>query len=226
VGNGFQMYAQENKMYLPVAVHQNQPGRFPLNAATTPGNEIRWPDQISRYVSKEVAYNQIHTVRQSSVLWGCPEWNNAMEGSDATPQDRLFTGVCDEHLHGAPGWELLYSCLPRDGSVLQGDRVEQANGAGPRRRQPLSHLQATPSGISLSGGSKFAPLDASQGETGSNQLHYFGDGRRHGPAEANRRKQYDSKYMNMLFIDGHATSVSVREAYNATRFPGQQKALD
>ena len=71
---------------------------------------------------------------------------------------------------------------------------------------------------------KWGPLDPNQGETASNQLQFFIDGRRHGPPNASRKKQYESSYVNMLFVDGHASSVTVREAYNAVRYPGENKA--
>src|SRR5688572_26799827 len=73
IGNGFSMYAVENKGWWPTA-------RFD---AATP--EIRWPIYIAKYMTKQQlnTTNDITTLRRNSVLWGCPEWTKSQVWDDS-----------------------------------------------------------------------------------------------------------------------------------------------
>jgi prepilin-type processing-associated H-X9-DG protein len=55
---------------------------------------------------------------------------------------------------------------------------------------------------------------------------FYVDGARHLKAGTTKAQSYKDKGLNMLFCDGHATSVSVREAWDAIHNPGSQQAGD
>jgi prepilin-type N-terminal cleavage/methylation domain-containing protein/prepilin-type processing-associated H-X9-DG protein len=224
VGNAFQMYAGDNKQYFPVAVHQLNNTKHPLNPVTTPAKELRWSDQISSYLGREVAQNELHTIRKTSVLWGCPEWSNSQEGSDSTAADRSFTGYAMNLYTGTGMSAYLGNDTPSAPYNGRYHRVNEWSKPADRALvgdSPYHILQASLAPFDST--MKFGPLLEGEG-TSSNVLRFFGDGRRHGPADATRKKQYNSPYMNVVFVDGHADALTVRQAYDAVRYPGENKA--
>lgn len=224
IGNGFQMYAGDNKQYFPVSVHQFGNTRFPINPVTTPAREIRWPDQLSSYLARDVAYNEIHTIRKSSVLWGCPEWANAQEGADATNAQRSFTGYAMNIYTGTGASAYIgadTAAGPGTGRYHKSNEWSKPTERALVGDSPYHILQASPAPFDST--KKWGPLLEGEG-TNLNVLHFFGDGRRHGPSDASRKKQYNAPYMNVAYVDGHADSVTIRQAYDACRYPGQNKA--
>jgi hypothetical protein len=128
VGNAFQMYAQEFKGYWPVAVHGGGNPRFPDErglprvAVAGPAGQVRRRRPVQRY-------DQVNKVRQSSVLWGCPEWEKAQENSDVAFADKVRTGY-------AMNVHPLYpvNTEPKNWATI--------NGSGGRARLPRPVLQA------------------------------------------------------------------------------------
>jgi prepilin-type processing-associated H-X9-DG protein len=62
----------------------------------------------------------------------------------------------------------------------------------------------------------FDPLAAVPG-------YIYVDGNRHGSPKATKFQTYTKPSLNMLFCDGHASPVSVKEAWNAIHNPGDDK---
>jgi prepilin-type processing-associated H-X9-DG protein len=53
---------------------------------------------------------------------------------------------------------------------------------------------------------------------------FYVDARRHAKPNTTKKESYGSvRGMNMLFADGHAQPVNVREAWNAIHNPGQDR---
>ena len=53
---------------------------------------------------------------------------------------------------------------------------------------------------------------------------FYVDGRRHMKPSATKLQTYNDRGLNMLFCDGHAAPVSVKEAWNAIHNPGSDQA--
>jgi prepilin-type N-terminal cleavage/methylation domain-containing protein len=91
IGMAFQLYESDHKGAMwPVAVHRFD-GRIPLPN----GEELRWPDQLAKYLAaaKGLKYDEINKLSERSVLWGCPEWTKSSDrmggGSDFENAVRL-----------------------------------------------------------------------------------------------------------------------------------------
>jgi prepilin-type N-terminal cleavage/methylation domain-containing protein/prepilin-type processing-associated H-X9-DG protein len=54
--------------------------------------------------------------------------------------------------------------------------------------------------------------------------YFWVDGARHGKPGVTRQQTYNNRYMNALFVDGHAQPISVREAWQAICNPGGSNA--
>jgi prepilin-type processing-associated H-X9-DG protein len=150
-----------------------------------------------------------------------------MEGSDTTNADRLFTGYGMNIYPGVAGMNAYIGTTPPDTKASRYFKVTEWTKPTERALvadSPYGWLQASLAPFNST--MKFAPLDRAAGETNIQELRLFVDGARHGPPGVSRLKQYASKYANMLFVDGHGESVTVREAYNAVRYPGENRAGD
>jgi prepilin-type N-terminal cleavage/methylation domain-containing protein/prepilin-type processing-associated H-X9-DG protein len=225
VGNGFQMYAQDNRGYYPVAVHEEGHTRFPLSLTTNPDGKIFWSDQVSKYVQRDAKSRlELHEGREKSVLWGCPEWDKAQDGAVVSEADKVRTGYGMAYYvvdNTTANRAYLATSSPANGNYWKASEW----------RNPTQHvmvadsvthiLEASASGITSN--SVWYPLNA--GESLYAQPYVMVDGRRHGPAEASRRKQYETPYTNVLYADGHAGASSVRDFYDNLRHPiGTKKA--
>src|SRR5215203_1462136 len=95
-GNAFQMYANENQGYFPMAFH-NYP-----DAATGAARNKRWHDFIGKYVNNNRPVNfdgtglsnaangfqdTVTTLKEnrSSIFWGCPSWQEYQPSYEVQP---------------------------------------------------------------------------------------------------------------------------------------------
>ena len=53
---------------------------------------------------------------------------------------------------------------------------------------------------------------------------FYVDGARHGKKGITKKESYTRPALNVLFCDGHAETVSVKEAWNSIHNPGQDQA--
>jgi prepilin-type processing-associated H-X9-DG protein len=81
----------------------------------------------------------------------------------------------------------------------------------------ITHVISTPSSFSVSS-SLWQPFDGAAPSGG-----FYVDGSRHAKGGIGKAQTARGKYMNMLFCDGHAASVSVVEAWNAIHNPGERR---
>jgi prepilin-type N-terminal cleavage/methylation domain-containing protein/prepilin-type processing-associated H-X9-DG protein len=216
LGNAFQMYSIEFKGYWPVAVHATGNTQFPTAV------EMRWPDLIARYVTKATdiqKYDDINKVRQNSVIWGCPEWAKALENDDTTLSDKVRVG------YGMNPYPMYFDDfnVKNMASIAagQGRYLKQTEWRQPTDRglliDAVSHIIFVPDKFSAAS-TQWQPFDVVS--FGGN---FTVDGARHGPAGVSKQRTLDARYMNMLYCDGHAGNVSVREAWNAMHNPGYTK---
>lgn len=93
IGNGFQMYAIDNRGYWPSARD-----RLTRLAATHHTDWHSWTDLIAKYMHKTApqGYSSLSAIRRASVVWGCPEWTKSVDDyvstSSGATADDIYTG--------------------------------------------------------------------------------------------------------------------------------------
>jgi len=218
IGTAFVMYANENKGTWPVAVHAAYAGPPKSDV------ERRWPDMIAPFVSskKEFKYDDLEEIRNNSVVWGCPEWIKNDSGS-ATLGDRVRVGYGMQYYPnyfepgGGKASNLAYITSPTSGRYFK--QVEWKN---PSDRgliaDSITHIIGTPG--TFGPNSPMMPFDYGPYTTSAIPAGtFYVDASRHLKPNVTKQQAYNSKGLNMLFCDGHAASVSVREAWNAIHNP-------
>jgi len=228
IGNAFFMYSNEYKGAFPVAVHvAGGNARVPINV------ERRWYDLLSKYIAKDLAaYSDIDKIRENSTMWGCPEWRRS-EGEYLYPNDKLRPGYGMQYY--APRFFVTrdlvndYAYITADPNG-RGSYVRQMMWAGKSSaRNPaevgliidsMTHIVNVPGfGTNYqytdvqSGGWQPGPIGTETSLYTNGGLAFYVDAARHlrkGPKIDDRVKG-----MNMLFVDGHVTTVSVRDAWTA-----------
>ena len=220
IGLAFQMYEGDYKGMWPVAVHHAN-GTPPL----THDPEIRWPDMIAKYVQKTtgMTYSNLDEFKHNSILWGCSEW----QGSS----DRTGTFV-DFAERVRIGYGMSYYPIDRQARNLAhisagipGRYIPAAKWRvkGSQRgliADSITHILEVPDIFSVSG-SLWQPFDS--GGSGYIPGGMNVDGSRHAKAGTKKPATARGRYMNMLFCDGHAATVSVTEAWNAIHNPGESR---
>jgi prepilin-type N-terminal cleavage/methylation domain-containing protein/prepilin-type processing-associated H-X9-DG protein len=106
IGNGFAMYASENKGFWPCAVHDPGYSKYPLPTipAVNPPTRLRWQDRLLPYLSNIKTANKYQDLsnpaivppdllKSSSVLFGCPAYRMVSEGESIHAMDDfVFNG--------------------------------------------------------------------------------------------------------------------------------------
>ena len=218
-GHGFFMYSQSYKGMFPVAVHEHDSWK-PLPA------QRRWYDLIGEYVTSEKmeSYDDLEKVREKSVIWGCPEWSRIDEGY-VQPGDKY-----------RPGYGMNYypSYFEDGGNLkslayltgLNGNYVPQTRWTKAADRallaDSITHVISTPATFDSAG--RWFPYDWNGG-AGIFGAFYV-DAGRHGKYGMTKRESYKKPSVNVLFCDGHAETLSVRNTWNAVHNPGQDLAAD
>jgi len=228
IGNAFVLYGVEYKGMWPVAVHEPNvtPGiRLPIDV------ERRWHDLAAKYITRKNIgeAKDIATIRQNSVIWGCPEW--ARREQNITSLDDYRPGYGMHYYTGTYFENTTTAKFLTDYAYVLANRtrgvyVPQTKWANRRSSDKglicdsMTHIinvpgfstytydairNATPPG--------WQPAQQGSLETGvGTNLFYVEAGRHLKPgAKINDRVQG----MNMLFCDGHVASVSVRDAWAA-----------
>jgi prepilin-type processing-associated H-X9-DG protein len=220
IGLAFSLYSGEYKGFWPVAVHETGNAEFPM------AEEHRWPDMVAPFVSstQQFKYDGLEEIRKNSVIWGCPEWTKTDEYDPANPTDRVRVG-----------YGMNYYCKWFEEGAAPPARVAYINAAGnpPGRytkqiqwtkaaergliADAIAHVISTPGSIDSTSG-KWQPYDPVLFGA------FYVDARRHLKPTTEKKQSYNQKGINMLFCDGHAAPVSVREAWNAIHNPGSEAA--
>ena len=217
VGHGFLMYAQQYKGMWPVAVHDLTGVHIPIDS------ERRWSDLLAEFVSSNKLMSKetdIATIRRSSVLWGCPEWQYTDEFDESNYAQTVRNGY---GMNYYPSYfddrdlsKLAYITAPGRGQYIRQNRWTK-----PSQRalilDSITHVVSTPDPTFDSAGRWF-PFDPVVFGA------FYVDGGRHARKGATKPETYKKPSLNALFCDGHAETLSVREAWNAVHNPGEDRA--
>jgi prepilin-type N-terminal cleavage/methylation domain-containing protein/prepilin-type processing-associated H-X9-DG protein len=225
VGNAFHLYGANYNGVWPVAVHHPSNQRIPINV------ERRWYDLIAPYLTSVNmdSYDDIDKIRENSVIWGCPEWRSR---GALFPNDRLRPGYGMQYY--APNFfenttaaKLVtdYAYLLRDpGGLDRGSYIKQTQWGqrGAERgviMDSMTHIVNVPGyatytyGQMLAGGWQPGPPGSESSVYLNNGAAFYVEPGRH--AKKGTTVTDSTRGMNMLFADGHAAPVSVREAWES-----------
>jgi prepilin-type N-terminal cleavage/methylation domain-containing protein/prepilin-type processing-associated H-X9-DG protein len=236
IGNGFNLYAHDERGYWPMSVHQ-------WTAPDGSSRERRWIHCVSKYLlstplnvdgtnsSAEAAIKY-----QRTVIRGCPSWDRVaynLSMNSISYDGSANIGYAMNHLTFAPAAapagtdytgkyaNVSYRGLPwtATSSTANGWYYKAVQWKQPAERalvfdnthQVASIAANWPWWTSPAGPMPVVPIGVSL--TGNSLTVDFN---RHGPRARGNRE--NDKTVNMLFCDGHVDAVSAREAFKAIRF--------
>jgi prepilin-type N-terminal cleavage/methylation domain-containing protein/prepilin-type processing-associated H-X9-DG protein len=250
LGNAFEMYAVDNKGYIPVVQCDN----YSVGSITTPGtgnNAAFWWDFLQRYIAKNFKLGVSSTNvadaagQRRSVIWGCPSW----EG--------WYTGALGQMNRNMPGYGMNWEVKMRPDYPSAGQRSTSGSTqyTGPSERAIKVSWSAgnffkktqwvLPSEKCLLGDAKFYSIEVlvptlgndvppeetnlavtySTPNPGQTQFQFY----RHGvvggmvPGKTQIDPKKSRAGFNVLYVDGHVkTLTDPRDGYRAVRmrFPG------
>ncbi|MEM1011097.1 MAG: type II secretion system protein [Planctomycetota bacterium] len=234
VGKAFVLYANEFGYAFPVAVHEansdaSNSDPWLLDFPTNPDDpgERRWSDLVAPYITESdvTDSDDIDTIREKSVIWGCPEWQGSGQfDPNFGFGDRVRTGYGMQYYPtGAEFWarggeeQLAYL-----GQNTQGNYFKMATWGrdGSSRAligDSMFHILNTPSTFNYQT-DRVHPFNFGESVWVGPPL-FAVDATRH-LRGATKEEAMTQKGLNMLFVDGHVEKLSVAEAYNAIRAPG------
>ncbi|HYP06574.1 MAG TPA: type II secretion system protein [Bryobacteraceae bacterium] len=256
LGQGFNLYAANNKGVWPAAAHA---------AAGVPpvSTDLRWMDRILPYVSgfsegrmfgmSELSNqpyngNNRDRLREASVLWGCPEYAKQLgdEALSSTDYGRPGYGMnvlpilpdssgpwmatATAPIPPNKDWALLFDGGGRKGRYFKvtewrkaSDRLLLADSPNYYINIPAVNLKPQ----TLTSASVWFPwtttgkIDRS-GPEASGQIWI--DSTRHAKPSVTKNETYKGRYVNAVFCDGHAETISLSQAWNAIVNPGEDTA--
>jgi prepilin-type processing-associated H-X9-DG protein len=223
IGQAFGTYALENGGAWPVVIWYFPPPGVP-DGPSTRTRVRRWFDEISSQVGPSLnptgdAEEDYQTVRDNSVLWGCPEWRPdlggrgpgyAMNNNPLSRPDSWGMYVSDD---GGMGWAIIAFDPNGDGQFYR-----QTQWAAPTEKGLVyeSHTLGGPLGTGDLGTWPWWP-DPDASMPSKPIGGYTLDFARHaGPRVGENRPS-----TNVLFVDGHVAMLSPKQAHYAMSFsPG------
>jgi prepilin-type N-terminal cleavage/methylation domain-containing protein/prepilin-type processing-associated H-X9-DG protein len=248
IGNGFFMYANENKGYWP---------RMRYTWTATPGGarELRWHDGISKYVlngrqlnisgtqtenptgfalpNKDYQISSVEVREGKNVLWGCPVWNRISWSSTGS----FTTGNAANFNHGYAMNPFPYApfdqrpwdpSAPSSGSVNSLKRTDTTANSTFLKQSQYTHSAERAlvyDSISYATLMSLAAYSAWPYPPDQPSATWLSrpDTTYFTPdfnRHAKRPLYTDPREpsMNILYCDGHATTTSAREVYRAIRF--------
>jgi prepilin-type N-terminal cleavage/methylation domain-containing protein/prepilin-type processing-associated H-X9-DG protein len=247
IGLAMAIYIHDHKGVMPVAVHEPGNARLPLGDVSGPTgdpdgvvnlqDQRRWYDLIAKYVNRDLKnYADIVQLRESSVVWGCPEWGRRIfTGDDVRPGYAMsyygrgfFTGTNTVKLYTD------YAYITAGTGTASNPN---GNGRGLYMRSTqwaqkksaevgyiidsMVHIVNTPGFPTYSynavrtGGWQPGPGTTDSLLNTNGGLAFYVDAARHLKVGSNKAQQEKSRGMNMLFFDGHVQPVNVQEAWTA-----------
>lgn len=224
IGLAIEFYTNENKGVLPIVVHEPGNARVPIDV------ERRWYDLIAKYVTSQgksfATASDIQKIRENSILWGCPEWSRSLTGN-VDPSDYLRPGYGMSYYPRAffQSRDLIkdYNYITASGRGTYQKKTKYSLGKSAETGyviDSMTHIVNVPGYGSnyaytdiTAGGWQPGPFGTASSLYTNGGLAFYVDASRH--AKPNARKSDKDKTMNMLFLDGHVTSVSVRDAWEA-----------
>jgi len=185
----------------------------------------------------------IAQIRRNSVLWGCPEWRKSQD------YDATAVGMVAENVYNGYAMN-IYVSYWEDGKVLNMATFNWNGGTAPSAANPEAPLirrgyikettwnRRPSSDRMLIVDSQIDELQVGAAAYSPINTHFqpydvfssLDAGRlsidaRHIRPSAPRREAMGRPSVNVLFCDGHVTTVSVREAFNAVRNPGKDTTI-
>jgi len=236
IGNAFNMYAMENKGFYPAArdLHNQYVGSTKV--------ERRWTDMTAKYFNKSAnnydKVDDITKIRLNSVLWGCPEWSKAYQYSSTSYADKVYNGYGMQYYPGYPERynaetnayrvQATAPALPRAGYLRQSlwartgsERLIIADSVQDIIAIPSAVATTPPATYTGYPGFKNGNVGFMPYITAAVTTDDFVIDARHMRPGTPKKAAMTQKPVNGLFADGHAASVSVRDAFNAIRNPGK-----
>lgn len=227
IGNAYMMYSSDNKGYWPIAIHQWSEGS---------SRDKRWVHFISKYLVKTAdntglnwdgkdptAHGKIKD--GNNVLWGCPAWDRVgWVGTSPTLNSDYHNGysmniytfapspVQPPSVSRQPYTNWAYRTVTGTETQTNGWYWKQTQWKRPAQRALVLdsvhvNTSVSPSWPWWGTGNMPAQPDA---------LVFSPDFNRH--SKKPRGNGPNDKTIGMLFCDGHADTVSAREASRAIRF--------
>jgi prepilin-type N-terminal cleavage/methylation domain-containing protein/prepilin-type processing-associated H-X9-DG protein len=246
IGQGFRMYSNYNKGYYP-------PTRHSVTAPAPVGisnlANLRWPIMIAPYVSGQgrdfSKYTDIAQIRRNCVLWGCPTWTKSFD------YDKSAAASAAENVYIGYGMSPYVSYFEDGNKVLNmatyiyngATAPSAANPQAPilRRgyikenvwcRKPSSdrllvcdaQIDELSVGVTLfntvgATPTKFQPYDvfsAAFNERLSVDARHIKPG-------TPKIRAADLPSVNALFCDGHVSTITIRDSWNAIQNPGKNR---
>jgi prepilin-type N-terminal cleavage/methylation domain-containing protein/prepilin-type processing-associated H-X9-DG protein len=236
LGDAYKMYQLDNKGYWPAA----------WNTWAAPNNptgkgDKRWHDYIGKYVvggmvgKQEINFNGTQTASKEpqiwtepiwhsdNAIWGCPMWERVRRDANGNN-----LGVDDLNGVFFPGYQQnWYPMTPKSSVTCVNFNTDPPPGGYQPRgffkytqwnRQAERALVFESVSHNRAPGSAnwpFAPEGATAWPKTAN-LNFGIDFNRHGKYKVGNK--WTDSTLNMLYCDGHATTVSAREAWKAIRF--------
>jgi prepilin-type N-terminal cleavage/methylation domain-containing protein/prepilin-type processing-associated H-X9-DG protein len=240
IGNAYRMYSVNNKGVYPASRHvDNRPG------SQLPSR--RWTDLLSPYMTNYgkdfTTVADIAKLRARSVLWGCPEWAKVVE------YDPNAVGIVPDNVYCGYAMN-IYITYWQDGKVLNMATFNYDQTKTPGPTQPEAPLmrrgylkESTWTKKLASDRLLLCDSQIDEMQMGANQfssatIHFwpydvfsaldasrFSVDARHIKPASPKNEAINRPSINVLFADGHCATVSVRDAWNAIRNPGQNTTL-
>jgi prepilin-type processing-associated H-X9-DG protein len=244
IGNAYRMYSVNNQGYYP-------PSRHVVANITSPGMTSlvarRWTDMLSPYMTSYgkdfSSAADIAKLRARSVLWGCPEWAKVVE------YDPNAVGIVPDNVYCGYAMN-IYITFWQDSKVLNMatynyNHTAVRNAANPEapllRRGYLKESTWTKKLASdrlLLTDSQIDEMQMGSNQFSSSTIHFwpydvfsaldlsrFSVDARHIKPGTPKNEAINRPSINVLFADGHASTLSVRDCWNAIRNPGQNSTL-
>ena len=223
IGDAFKLYAIDSKGIWPVAAY-----RLP-DPQTTAQPWLAWTDMLAPYIrgskrGTDTNRLTLTEIRRNSPLWGCPEWAKSFDYDKNAGQlsaTNVYTGYGMNYL--PPPW--FETGQLKTQSIVT---INIPNGTWTKYtvwgKKGADRLLVCDSEIEFiytpptfqKSTVLFQPYDPANFGT----PNFWVDGARHLKPGAKKSVAMNSKGINALFCDGHATAVSVPEAWNAISNPG------
>jgi len=236
IGNAFSMYAMENKGMYPAA--RDKMYQYTSTGAVA---ERRWTDLLAKYLNKKGSTFETNanlaTIRVNSVLWGCPEWTKSYDynaAASAGSAEMVYNGYGMQYYPGFP--EKNYSDATnayRSTATRKGYFKQSYWGRRGAERllvaDSIQDIIALPSSVALANVATYTNYQAFNTKTvgfapyiqAQTTVDDFMIDSRHMKPGTPKAAAINMRSINALFCDGHAASVSPREAFNAIHNPGQ-----
>jgi prepilin-type N-terminal cleavage/methylation domain-containing protein len=229
IGNGFQMYAIDNRGWWPSARDRKNPDG-------TDDHWHSWTDLIAKYMHKGkfANFEDIAAKRRSSVIWGCPEWRRTHE------YDKNMGTWTGEHIYPGYGMQYYPSYFDNgqkpEGLASAGVGSSQSGyvKASVWQRKPSTErlliadavydIIGTDSTLNRFSGvaTQFQPFNPVVDWAATTFVTVDS---RHMKPSTKRNVAVRSRYINALFCDLHASIISPKDAYNAIHYPGKDRSI-